>query len=120
MAATRTRLLPREFTSLERELSARREALLAHFAERRAEVLVEREPDDEGAEASRSFSREFTFSMLDRERQTLEEIEAAQKRLRVGDYGVCGTCGMQIPDARLQALPWTRVCIQCAERGTAA
>jgi len=116
----KTRVVPRRFTALEKELLAKREALMARFAEQRAEVLIEREPDDEGAEAIRSFSREFTFSMLDRERQTLVEIEEAQKRLKAGDYGICGACGTQIPDARLQALPWTRVCVHCAERATAA
>lgn len=118
--ATMTREVSRNFTGLEKELSAKREALMARFAEQRAEVLVDREPDDEGAEASRNFSREFTFAILDRERRTLVEIEEAQKRLKAGEYGICDACGTQIPDARLRALPWTRVCVHCAEHVTAA
>ena len=93
---------------------------MARFTEQRAEILIGREPDDEGAEASRSASRELTFSMLDQEKRTLLEIEEAQKRLKAGDYGICNACGTQIPHARLRALPWTRVCVHCAEHASAA
>ena len=54
---------------------------------------------------------------LDREMRTLEEIKDALSRIREGKYGVCGSCDERIPDARLEALPWARVCLRCAERG---
>ena len=33
-----------------------------------------------------------------------------------GTYGVCRDCGDPIAAARLQAIPWTRVCIGCKQK----
>ena len=43
-------------------------------------------------------------------------IEEALKRLEKGAYGICRDCGEPIADARLNAIPWTRVCITCKEK----
>ena len=46
----------------------------------------------------------------------LQAIEEALVRLDKGTYGVCRDCGEPISDARLNAIPWTRVCISCKEK----
>lgn len=46
----------------------------------------------------------------------LRAIEEALGRLSAGTYGVCQDCEGLISPARLEAVPWTRVCIQCKER----
>jgi DnaK suppressor protein len=46
----------------------------------------------------------------------LQAIEEALWRIEKGSYGVCRDCGESIADARLQAIPWTRVCIKCKEK----
>ena len=46
----------------------------------------------------------------------LQAIEDALQRIEKGTYGVCRDCGNPIADARLQAIPWTRVCINCKEK----
>ena len=46
----------------------------------------------------------------------LTAIEDALGRIDKGTYGVCRDCGEQIADARLNAIPWTRVCISCKEK----
>jgi DnaK suppressor protein len=43
----------------------------------------------------------------------LQAIEEALWRIEKGTYGVCRDCGEQIARARLDAIPWTRVCIGC-------
>ncbi len=43
-----------------------------------------------------------------------EEIDAALARLDAGSYGRCAECGNDIAAARLEALPWTAYCVQCA------
>ena len=43
-------------------------------------------------------------------------IEEALHRLDQGSYGVCRDCGESIARARLEAIPWTRVCIACKEK----
>ena len=46
----------------------------------------------------------------------LQAIEEALKRIDKGTYGVCRDCGEPISQARLNAIPWTRVCITCKEK----
>ena len=43
----------------------------------------------------------------------LQAIEEALERIHKGTYGVCRDCGEPIAEARLNAIPWTRVCITC-------
>ena len=46
----------------------------------------------------------------------LQAIEEALERIEKGTYGICRDCGEPIADARLLAIPWTRVCISCKEK----
>jgi DnaK suppressor protein len=46
----------------------------------------------------------------------LQAIEEALWRIEKGTYGVCRDCGEPIAPARLNAIPWTRVCIVCKEK----
>ena len=46
----------------------------------------------------------------------LQAIEEALGRLDSGSYGICRDCGEPIAEARLNAIPWTRVCISCKEK----
>ena len=46
----------------------------------------------------------------------LQAIEEALGRLEKGTYGICRDCGEPIAPARLNAIPWTRVCITCKEK----
>ena len=46
----------------------------------------------------------------------LQAIEEALERLDSGSYGLCRDCGEDIAAARLNAIPWTRVCIGCKEK----
>jgi RNA polymerase-binding transcription factor len=46
----------------------------------------------------------------------LQAIEEALYRMERGTYGVCRDCGDPIAPARLEAIPWTRVCISCKQK----
>jgi DnaK suppressor protein len=46
----------------------------------------------------------------------LQAIEDALLRIDKGTFGVCRDCGEPIAEARLNAIPWTRVCISCKEK----
>jgi DnaK suppressor protein len=46
----------------------------------------------------------------------LQAIEEALARIEKGTYGICRDCGEPIAEARLRAIPWTRVCITCKEK----
>jgi RNA polymerase-binding transcription factor len=105
----------RRFEALTKALQSQREELRARLNERLGEVAIDHEPDDEAALASASTSKDLAVATLERERRVLEQIEAALERIKAGDYGVCESCGEAIPEARLRALPWARVCVRCAE-----
>jgi RNA polymerase-binding transcription factor len=46
--------------------------------------------------------------------ETLTEVEHAIEKFDRGTYGVCENCGAEIPEARLEAKPAARLCINCA------
>jgi DnaK suppressor protein len=48
------------------------------------------------------------------ERQFMEEVTAALERIDKGTFGCCGECGKTIPVGRLEVLPYTRYCVECA------
>jgi DnaK suppressor protein len=45
---------------------------------------------------------------------TLTDVERALAKLDVGTYGVCDVCGEPIPRERLEARPWTALCVKDA------
>jgi RNA polymerase-binding protein DksA len=65
---------------------------------------------------SDNFEQEFTLSLLENEEQQLQEIGAALERINQGRFGVCEGCEKPIPKARLDALPFTRYCVECARK----
>jgi RNA polymerase-binding transcription factor DksA len=50
------------------------------------------------------------------ESNLLQEIDIAIGRLEAGGYGICVSCGAEIPEARLVATPTVQTCIVCQER----
>ena len=107
-------------------LKAARERLL----EQRRQVLREMSNDlkegregakDEGMDtydlASEERDREISFILTDRERDKLNAIQEALERMDEGTYGICEGCESEIAEGRLEALPFTRLCVTCqAER----
>ncbi|OQX34224.1 MAG: dimethylmenaquinone methyltransferase [Oceanospirillales bacterium LUC14_002_19_P2] len=45
----------------------------------------------------------------------LRLIQKALERIEEGDYGLCTGCGGDIPVARLEIMPYTDLCVKCAE-----
>src|SRR4051812_2678986 len=66
--------------------------------------------------AANSYTKEFLFHQSNSERQTLQMVESALARLREGVFGECINCGNEINAKRLEAVPWTRHCIECQEK----
>lgn len=52
--------------------------------------------------------------LYDQLRRDLDDIEKALERMDAGTYGTCEVCGAEIPAARLEVMPATRVCIDHA------
>jgi DnaK suppressor protein len=115
---THTQTPCKAFAVIERRLRSLRNALGKRINLHHMDVAMDREPDDEIATACENVSREMLAAMLERERRTLTEVESALNRLKSGEFGSCDNCGVAIPNARLEAIPWARLCVHCAERGT--
>ena len=60
-----------------------------------------------------NFDREFALSLVSNEQEALYEIEEALKRLDQNTYGICGNCEKPILKARLEAVPFARLCVNC-------
>ncbi|GCE21759.1 TraR/DksA family transcriptional regulator [Dictyobacter kobayashii] len=46
----------------------------------------------------------------------LDDVNAALKRIEDGTYGRCVDCGKEIPEKRLEAIPWAERCIEDEEK----
>lgn len=57
--------------------------------------------------------------LLQTDAKLLRAIDSAISRIENGNYGKCTVCGEEISLARLNAVPWTSVCISCKEKKTA-
>lgn len=100
--------------SFQKVLSGKRADLQRRIEQQRAQMTAERDPDDEAAQAVWTVERELAMANLDRDTRTLAEVEAALHSIEAGSYGICARCAEPISDARLHALPWTRLCLECA------
>ncbi|MBI4462010.1 MAG: TraR/DksA family transcriptional regulator [Acidobacteria bacterium] len=114
--ATATKRTTGRRATLARSLRAQRAELLRHLRTDRQNVLVEAGPEDEGGRATRTLLEDLAVGTLERTQQLLREVETALERLEEGRYGVCESCEASIPERRLRALPWTRFCLECADR----
>jgi RNA polymerase-binding protein DksA len=65
---------------------------------------------------SDNFEQEFTLSLMENEGVTLDQIESSLERIEEGIYGQCEECGVKIPKARLNAIPYATLCVRCAEQ----
>src|SRR5450755_2862066 len=66
--------------------------------------------------AASSYTKEFLFHQSNNDRQLLQMVESALSRMREGTFGECISCGKEINAKRLEAVPWTRHCIECQEK----
>ena len=62
-----------------------------------------------------SYDQEFTLGLMDSERKLLEQVNEALQRIEEGTYGICEGSGEPISKERLEAIPWTRYCVTCAD-----
>lgn len=100
------------------ELRVRRAQLMAELG---VVTTVERDPDatvsfgkrvgDGTTEAVERLNRVGTARELD---AMLRDVDRALQKIEDGTYGICDRCGKLISEARLEARPWSVLCIDCA------
>ncbi len=67
----------------------------------------------QGDAGSDAYDRDFALSVLAKEQDALYEIEQALRRIKSGTYGVCEISELKIPIARLEAIPFARLTVEC-------
>ncbi|MDO4551546.1 MAG: TraR/DksA family transcriptional regulator [Planctomycetia bacterium] len=65
---------------------------------------------------SDNHEQEIALQMIGSAAEILENIAAALERIEEGKYNICEICGVKIPKKRLQAIPYTTMCVKCAEK----
>jgi DnaK suppressor protein len=86
---------------------------------RLTESSSDRSPDPGNAEAS-SMKLEYAKE-LSIEQNTLDllrKVDRALERVEAGTYGLCESCGNAIPVERLDVLPYSTLCVECASRNS--
>jgi DnaK suppressor protein len=68
---------------------------------------------DESDATSLDIINSTSILLLEKERKTLFAIERALSKIADGTYGCCEECSEQITIGRLQARPFTVLCIDC-------
>lgn len=87
-----------------RELGRRAIAKDEIAIERNAEILDE---------IQRTTEREMAMTLLTRNWETAFLVRDALDRIASGTFGVCESCDQPIGEKRLQAIPWSKLCIHC-------
>ena len=65
---------------------------------------------DAGSDA---YDKDLALKLLSQETNALTEVEEALRRMESNTYGICEESGKPIPEARLEALPFARLTVEC-------
>jgi len=105
-------------TTLRAELEREREVLLRRMADLGWDADEGSPAFDEGFADSGQVAAEKGENrvLANQLHDTLQDIDRALHKLEAGGFGACEDCGNPIPDTRLEAMPATKWCIDCASR----
>jgi len=115
--AHRTEIVDRErYLLLKGMLEDRRREIHEKLRSLRESMPVET-PDVRDAEEQSvdDFVQEVDLALMQMKSETLKKIDQALLRLEEGSYGRCQECDLEIPPARLRALPFAALCRACQE-----
>lgn len=101
-----------------KKLQARREELLRAISRTEQEG---READEDPTvdladKAANSYTKEFLFGQTHNDRALLQLVDDALRRIKEESFGQCISCEQELQQKRLEAVPWTRYCINCQEK----
>jgi RNA polymerase-binding protein DksA len=73
-------------------------------------------PTDMAELGTGNFDQDITLSLLGGEKDALDQIDGALRRIEDGSFGRCEECDRKIPQPRLEAIPYAALCVQCASQ----
>jgi DnaK suppressor protein len=98
---------------LHERLIAQRSALRRKLADELNIALPSETTGDLGDAANDGAQKELNSQLAALESRELRQIERAIEMIREGRYGRCEICEQAIPIERLNALPFTQLCVAC-------
>ncbi|OGR89233.1 MAG: hypothetical protein A2992_05655 [Elusimicrobia bacterium RIFCSPLOWO2_01_FULL_59_12] len=113
MSAAATPFSADQLQKVREVLTRKRDDLLAVVQRKKEEEIEDIGVGDEADVAMHSVEKEMLFELTDTEKQTLDMVEAALRKMDKNAYGVCESCQRGIPRMRLQVMPWARYCVTC-------
>ena len=122
MGTTPKRLTDALLNKLKDELMRKRAEILAASTGTRPlpeSADVNSRQGDLADQASGNNEVHIALKLKQTDAKILQAIEEALYRMDKGNYGICRDCGDPIAPARLEAIPWTRVCIDCKQKQNA-
>jgi DnaK suppressor protein len=69
--------------------------------------------------AQSTAERGKVLALIDRLRGQLRDVERAVRKIEDGTYGLCQRCGQPIGPERLEALPYSTLCVSCKQKESA-
>jgi DnaK suppressor protein len=76
-------------------------------------IVEDMDPKDFADIASDDMDRKMIETIGTQDMKRLRQIDAALSRIAQGKYGLCMKCGKKIPRARLEAIPYAMLCLEC-------
>lgn len=102
-----------ELKEIKKHLLELKEDAAARLKDKKNMDMPEAEVGDPIDDASKSLDKEILFELSGNAHSTIEQIEAALRKIDKGIYGTCEYCRQPIPKKRIKALPFARYCVNC-------
>ena len=77
--------------------------------------LIRERCNDPMDQMQNRFEMDLTISVINNDFETRKAVETAIELLDNGEYGICQDCGAEINPKRLEAIPWTTLCVYCQD-----
>lgn len=103
----------RRIEEIKKRLIKQKEQILIDAGIMLSNLPAESNLSEIGDLASQEIDRSFLLRLRDRDRKLLKKIEKTLEKIENGTYGICESCGVEIPIERLEARPVTDLCIEC-------
>ena len=109
----------RDLKKFKNALEQKRESIISTAKKAHWDNMEDTRHGDFVDQASDDNEVHVNLRLLQIDAKLLRAIDAAIDRINKGTYGICTSCEQAIGPARLKAVPWTSVCIECKGKKSA-
>jgi len=107
---------------MKQKVIAERERVIRSIYRNAEHALTELDDStrDAGDLANACHDRDVLHRLQEYDAKHLQQIDDVLSRIERNEYGICTECENEIGAARLEAIPWARLCLQCQEQADAS